>query len=114
MKEENSAAGSIGVRSSSRESQLREGLGMTLGTDQGATEPSSTAMGWTDGPLQAGALITITSVSSFTSLRISFCLPLTQNYTTPMKALFLFLSWILDCWYSRGKSGICYEVFPIT
>lgn len=36
--------------------KLREGLGVKAGTDQGSAEPSSTAVGWSDGPLQAGVL----------------------------------------------------------
>lgn len=47
--------GSIGGCSPPEESLLGEGLGVKAGT-QGAAEPSSRAMGWNDGPLQAGAL----------------------------------------------------------
>lgn len=47
----------------------------------------------------------------FKSLVISFAIYLTQNYTISMEALLLFLSWILDCWCSSGKSEICSVAF---
>lgn len=72
-------------------------------------------MGLSDGPLQGEGLWQPSPLFLFSGLYWFSLLHIwPETVLSTWKHYYFFLSWILDCWFSSGKSGICYGVFTIT